>query len=821
MTGILPLRRTIPHYALLLALAARLLLQTQSAAQAAMTAGMQGQAKPSSERSATCQIDSQSPQVHLSGTVSDPLGGLVSGATVTLKCGRFRQETRSISDGTYSTSVPAGTYQVEVTAPDFELLRQSINMQAGGNREQTLNFSLEIKRATSIVTVTAPPGYVATSTTTATKTATPLIETPQSVSVITLDQMRSRSVQSLGEIIRYSAGVGVDRFGADSRFDWFSIRGFDESSFGLFRDNSRWQSGTVEGQIDPYLLQEVDVIRGPSSVLYGQNTPGGLVNLVTKRPQAEPSGEFILNFGSYARKQFQGDIGGPLDRNARWRYRLTGLYRDSNTQVKFVPDDRRFIAPALTWATQKTTLTILTDYQYDNLGWAQFLPSQGTFAANPNGKIATDFFTGEPGFDYFHRQQWSVGYLFEHRFSKVWTLRQTSRYSRIAFDGKTVFGGGLQSDLRSLTRFGFSNNLALGLYTLDSQALAQFKTKSVQHSLLFGADYSHLDTKINSGFSSAPPLDVFHPVYGQAVPALFVFTRTDEPSWQTGLYIQDHIKFAEKIIMTLSGREDWTKLTTRNLLANSVSEQSPSRFTGRAGITYVSDFGLAPYFSYSTSFLPTPGVNFFAVPFRPTTGAQYEGGVKFQPRRSASFITASLFQITQQNVQTPDPANPLNTLQTGEIRARGVELEGVASILNGLNLHVAYSNLDQVVTKTTDPTQAGKRPTLVPKQLFSISADYTISKGALLGLGGNIGVRSVGTTAGDPQNTFILPAYTLLDASLRYDYKRIGLQINATNLGDKIYVPVCQSASFCNYGYRRDILGSISYRWDSLRGIFK
>lgn len=787
----------------MLVLAACILLETPP---------VQGQTTP---RRAACQVDSQAPQVRLAGTVSDPAGGVIPGATVSLKCGSFRRETLSTDDGTYSISVPAGNYEIEVTAPNFELLKQTgVSVAAGADAAQTLDFSLEIKRSASIVTVTAPQGFIASSATTATKTDTPLIETPQSVSVITLEQMKSRNVQTLGETIRYSAGVGVDRFGTDTRFDWFSIRGFDASSYGLFRDNSRWQSGTVEGQIDPYMLQEVDVIRGPSSVLYGQNAPGGLINLVTKRPQAARSGELIFNYGSFNRKQIQGDVTGPFDADAKWRYRLTGLFRDSDSQVNYVPNDRRLIAPALTWAPDNTTLTILTDYQYDNLGWAQFLPAQGTFTANPNGKIRTDFFTGEPDYDYFHRQQWSAGYLFEHRFSDVWTVRQTSRYSKIAFDGRDVFGGGLQSDLRSLNRFGFSNNLSLDLYTVDSQAFAQFRTKSIEHSLLFGIDYSYLNTKIRSGFASAPALDVFNPVYGQTIPDLFTYVRTEEPSWQTGLYIQDNIKIAKKLVMTLSGRQDFTKLTTRNLLASSEAEQSPSKFTGRAGITYVSDIGLAPYFSYSTSFLPTTGVNFFGVPFDPTTGTQVEGGVKFQPRKSNSFITASLFQINQRNVQTPDPTNPLNTIQTGEIRARGVELESVASFSNGLYLQSAYSYLNQDVTETTDPTQAGKRPTLVPNHLFSVSADYAVSKGPLLGLGGNVGLRYVGTTAGDPQNTFILPAYTLFDASVRYNYKRVRLQVNATNLADKIYVPVCTSISFCNYGYRRSINGSIAYRWD-------
>ena len=781
--------------------------QTVSSNQAAVAGGQ-------------CQFDSQQPEAHLTGMVSDKSGAVVIGATLTLKCGNFRRDTQTTADGSYSLSAPKGSYELQVQASGYEPVDRTIDL--GKNRlQQPLSFTLDVGRAASIVTVTAPGGYVAASATTATKTDMPLIETPQSVSVITLDQMNLRDVQTLNQAIEYTAGVGVQTYGSDPRFDWFNIRGFDESTYGLYRDNLRWQSGQVEGASEPYDLQEIDVIKGPSSVLYGQNTPGGLVNLVTKRPPAENTHELIAQFGSFDRKQIQGDWGGPIDQAGRWRYRLTGLLRGSGSQVDYVPDDRRFLAPALTWVpSDRTTLTILADYQNDNDGWSQFLPAQGTLQANPNGKIPTSFFTGQPGFDYFHRQQWSTAYLFEHRIGKIWTLRQTFRYSKIAFDGNDAFGGGLQADLRTLNRFGYSDALTLGLAAVDTQGFAQFHTGSVRHSVLVGLDYSHTDALQISGFSAAPPIDVFAPNYNQTIAAPVPYLKVNEPSWQSGLYFQDHLNITPKIVATLSGRQDWTQLTTRDLLGNTTVKQSPSKFTGRTGITYLSDLGIAPYFSYSTSFLPTTGVNFFGQTFQPTTGTQYEEGVKYQPRHSNSFITASLYNIVEDNVQTPDPTNPLNTLQTGAIRSRGVELEGVASLLRGLDLHASYAYDDEKVTKTTDPTQLGKRPTLIPNQLTSLAVNYTQAGGKLSGLALGFGVRYTGTVAGDPLNTFILPSYTLFEASAQYYWKKAEFQVNATNIGDKIYVPICTSISYCNYGNRRNIIGNVQYHWASWRGLF-
>jgi len=496
------------------------------------------------------------------------------------------------------------------------------------------------------------------------------------------------------------------------------------------------------------------------------------------------------------------------------RYRVTGLYRRSGTQVEHVPDNRWFLAPALTFApSQQTTWTLLADYQRDDTGWSQFLPSQGTFVANPNGKIPVDTFTGEPGYDFFHRNQWSAGSLFEHRLSDVWTVRNTLRYSSIKYDGNDVFGGGLASDLRTLNRFGFGNSLNLGLFTMDTNASARANTGIVEHSILFGADYSKSRSTIVSGFAFAPSIDVYHPVYGATIPSLFTYYNTRQPISLLGLYVQDHMKIGPRWVATVAGRHDTTDITTEDRIGGKTMKQSPGKFTGRVGLTYVSDSGLAPYASYSTSFLPVAGVNVSGQPFVPTEGRQAEVGLKYQPKGSNSFLTGDVYQITQSNVQVPDPTNPVNTLQQGQIRSKGYELEGVGNLVSTLNFIASFSHLDQTVTRTTDPTTLGKRPPLAPDNLFGLSGEYTIAGGPLPGLGFGAGLRYVGSRAGDPQNTIEVPSYTLFDASLRYLWRDMEFQLSGTNLTNKSYVAVCTSASYCNYGFARRVIATARYRF--------
>lgn len=745
----------------------------------------------------------------LTGTVTDPSGAAVSSALVDFSCDTTAKSTVTSADGEFSLKLPAGKCNISIRSGSFAIYKQQLLVNDDTARNP-LAIRLSLDTEKSSVTVTANQGFVAHDTQTATKTSTPLIETPQSISVITLDELTQRNVQSVTEALSYTPGVHAEAYGSDGRYDWITIRGFNAGTYGMFRDGLRWQSGQIAGRTEPYGLEELDVLKGPASVLYGQGEPGGIINMVSKRPLSTPLHQLEFDGGSYTRRQVKMDISGPLDANARLLYRVTSLIRNGDTQVDFVPDYRRYVAPAFTWLPDsKTSLTLLGEYQHDKTDWGQFLPAYGTSLPNPNGRVPVSRYTGEPGYNYFRRNQYHFGWQFERHLSKTWTVRQNSRYSAINWDGRDIYGYALESDLRTMDRLAYTGFLKSHLYSTDTQAQANWHSRSISQLILAGIDYSNGVMSEPLYWTLGPSIDVFRPVYGAAMPQLPLRSNSYQPFHQTGVYLQDQLKFRQHLILTLAGREDWAYVDTQDLVSKSDAKQNPSRFTGRAGITYLTDFGLAPYFSYSTSFLPTTGTDLYGKSFKPTTGAQYEAGVKFQPRNWRGTITASFFNINQQNVQTPDG---LNTTQTGEVRSRGVELEGVTKLFSTLNIHASYLYDDMKVTRTTVANQLGKRPTLAPEQSVGLLLDYTVPRGAFRGFGGGAGARYTGITSGDSANDFMVPGYTLFDASLRYDWNAFRFSVNANNVADKQYVSVCTSTAYCNYGSGRYVVGSV--RWN-------
>ncbi|NEW87839.1 TonB-dependent siderophore receptor [Rhodopseudomonas sp. WA056] len=665
------------------------------------------------------------------------------------------------------------------------------------------------------------PGYVARASTTGTKTNTPLIETPQSVSVINRQQMDAQNVQSVTDALRYSAGVVATTPAISQRFDTFSIRGFDASSTGILRDGLRGTTAQAWPKTEPYGLERVEILRGPSSVLYGQNTPGGLVNLITKRPLDTPVNEVMLQGGSFDRLQGQFDLSGPIDKDGQFLYRLTGLARDSNTQFKAIPDDKLFIAPAFTWRPDiDTTLTILTDYSYEKFGPPRpYIPIQGTLLPNKNGQLPRNQFLDQPGLAN-DRTQYSAGYLFERHLDDTFTMRSNFRYGHVDLLTNTASGMNLAADQRTLNRALYQFRIVGDTYASDNQIQADWWMGSTQFVSLAGVDYrrSTEDYYLNSG--RAPSIDIFNPVYDQPIG---VAATPNASTWQTsdqvGIYGQQQIKFDGRWVLSLGGRQDWSNTATDNRLKSSTATQDDKAFTYRAGLVYLSDVGLAPYIGYSTSFSPLLGTDFYGQPYKPTTGRQAEIGVKYQPAGATSFVTMSVFDLYQENVQTTDPNNSLNRLQVGEVRSRGFELQGVANPIAGLNLVASYTHTDLTVTKSNNLVELGNRPTGLPADTASLWGDYTFQSGALTGFGAGFGTRYVGETFADAANTIGVPSYVLFDAALHYDLgqlhrdlKGMRLAINATNLTNKQYYVSCSTTS-CNAGFDRSVIASLRYRW--------
>lgn len=684
-------------------------------------------------------------------------------------------------------------------------------------------------------------GYVATRSTSATKSNTPLIETPQAISVVTRDQIKDQGALNAGQALNYSAGVIGEQRGVNtSGFEYITGRGFQLEKYldGMRLPNVQYLLPSYE----VFNLDRIEVLHGPASVLYGQSYPGGLVNLVSKRPTDQPFGVINLMAGNYGLGGTSIDVGGPLNNDKTLLYRVTGLFRNNDTQVDFAHEQRVSIAPSLTWKPDAdTSFTILANYQKDpDAGYYNFLPALGTVLPNPNGKISRSFNPGEPDFNKHSREQAGIGYLFEHRFDENVTVRQSLRYINLKDDLQNVFttfgGTGFQPDNRTLNRYGFYNNESLNQVTTDNQVQFDFATGPIKHKAIFGLDYQHVTyNELYNSFMPAPSIDAYAPVYGASIAMLPPNGGDDAQLDQIGLYAQDQISLGNWRFM-ISGRQDWTGSRDFDPVGKTGTTQSDKAFTWRTGLVYLFDNGLAPYLSYATSFQPQIGAGFGNVVFKPTTGEQYEAGVKYQPVGWDSFVTAAVFNLTQQNVLTSDTLHTGFSVQTGEIRSRGVELELHSNINRNLELIAAYTYLDNVVTQANDTNlqyglNVGAHPVGIPRNTASLWAKYTFKDGAADGLALGGGVRYVGSTYGTNTNVWDnipgfentpskVPAYTLVDAMISYDFgakfadlKGWSAAVNARNLFDKTYVSYCQSVVACQYGLGRTVLGTLAFRW--------
>ncbi|HEY0294514.1 MAG TPA: TonB-dependent siderophore receptor [Bordetella sp.] len=667
--------------------------------------------------------------------------------------------------------------------------------------------------------------YVPISTITATKTDTPLIETPQSVSVVTRQQMTDQNVQSVTEALRYTASVLSEVRGASAAgAPYLMSRGFYLEQF---LDGSRLPSNVNFGyaipSFDPYGLERIDVLHGPSSVLYGQASPGGVVNMVSKQPTTTPVHDMFITTGNHNRAEAGFDLGGALTSDGTLSYRLTGSADQNDTQVDGVKQKHVYIAPSITWKpTENDTLTILAKYQRDpDVGYYNFVPAYGSLFDTPNGKISSHTNLGDANFDSHSKTQASIGYTYEHRFDPTWTFRQNLRYTYVSDDFSNVFANGFApGSSTTLNRYAFFNDESARFFTLDNQVQAKFSTGDISHTALFGADYQRVLYQERVGLGLAPSLNPFDPVYASvAMPA----TTSDDfiRMKQIGLYAQDQLAW-NKWRFLIGGREDFASADDNNPVTSSYTSQSQKAFTWRTGLVYLFDNGIAPYASYSTSFNPQAGVLADGSVTKPTTAQQYEVGVKYQPPGLNSYITAAAFDLHERNVLTADLLNPGYSDQAGKVRARGVELEAHANLSRDLNLTASYAYLSSVTTESNDTGTAldgssvslqGKQTWGTPRNILAAWLDYTRHGGPLNGLGFGAGVRYLGASY-DTTNTIRVPSATFIDAAVHYEVDRHWLlSLNASNLLNRKYVASCYSAATCTYGSGVEVLASARYRW--------
>jgi iron complex outermembrane receptor protein len=650
-------------------------------------------------------------------------------------------------------------------------------------------------------------GYVAKRSVSATKTDTPIIETPQSISVITADRIRDQGSLTIQDSLRYVSGMRGEAYGFDSRGDFSLVRGVSPT---IFLDGLQQSVGSYTNtRTDPFTLERVEVIKGPSSMLYGQSSVGGLLNLVSKRPQAERRNELQLQYGSFDRKQIAFDSTGPLDDDGTLLYRVVAIGRDSQTQVDHTQDNRLVFMPSLTWRpNEQFEWTLMANVQKDDGGTTSgFLPHRGTVLSAPYGEIGSERFVSEPGFDEYDTEQKALTSQMSWRVDDTWTLRQNLRWQKSKVSYQTMYGWPpvLGADDRTVNRVWSVSKPEVTIWTADHQAESRFDTGALQHTLLMGVDYRHAVTDSRSARGVATPLDLYDPVYGTFDPS--GITLSDVPQQravQKGLYVQDQVRL-DRWLMTLGLRKDWAETRVED-----GNRQKDDAVTGRVGLTYLFDNGVAPYISYSESFTPIIGLNTITQQsYKPLEGEQWELGIKYQPVGSNTLLTAAVFDLREKNRQMPDPANPLSTIQAGEARVKGLELEGLVEVDPNWDLIATYSYLDSEVAKGP-PAQQGKRIASVPEHMASLWSQHRFSIAGISGFSAGAGVRYVGASW-DGTDSLKTPSTTLFDAMLGYAYQDWSFTLTATNLEDETYYTTCLSRGDCFTGNRRTVVATASY----------
>jgi iron complex outermembrane recepter protein len=652
-------------------------------------------------------------------------------------------------------------------------------------------------------------------TTTATKTDTPLIETPQSISVVTNEALTVRNPQRIKDALAFTAGVQIDKYAGDTRYDQIELRGFSATEFGEYRDGLRQVSANaIYYKNEPYGLESIEILKGPSSVLFGQNAPGGLFNLISKRPTRSTLAELQVDLGSFDYHQVKGDVSGSFNDEQSLYGRLTVLARDAGTFLSGKSkDDRLYVAPALTF--EPTPSLKITAY-------AQYLKNEGT--GWPFWYTDTDMHfyrvrTYDPNFDRLDQNQVLAGWSADWNIGDGFSFRQNARYGHVSVHSKITDANAADPGVTDLEREAYTTDGRMHSYSIDNQLSKKLRVGPAELNILFGYDYSvtysHEDDRYAFGEDEGiPDFDLANPVYGLTFPSsLPQLSDQREKDTQGGVYGQVQGKMAGWIV-TAGIRRDATSTRIIDLLGGADTyNRKENAVTWRTGLTKLFDNGLAPYVSYSTSFQIVPGTDFYGHPFVPSRGKQIEGGLKYQPRGIRGFVTASVYRLVQNNVLIDDPDHVTtgSSKQAGQIRSEGVELEASLQPVHGLDLGAAFTYQSLKYTDRQDPNY-GKTPSGTPKVIASVNAQYKLPDGPLGGFSLGGGVRHTGKTWNDDGDVFRNhDAATYVDANIGYDLGHFHLALNVDNMLDKRTVT-------CNLGYcyqvvGRSLLGSIRYRY--------
>ncbi|QGX92900.1 TonB-dependent siderophore receptor [Tatumella sp. TA1] len=684
----------------------------------------------------------------------------------------------------------------------------------------TTSYSIHAADNNTVV-VTATPeesatsktqGYTAKTSTGASKTDQPLITTPQSVSVITRQQITDQGAMTVNDALNYTAGAFSNFAGGATRYDTVALRGFHGGDVdNIFIDGLRMMSdGSTFNvlQVDPWFLERIDVIKGPSSALYGQTVPGGLVMETSKRPQFAEEGHFKTYYGNHSTTGVAMDYTNAI--NDQLAFRLTGIAHQSHSQYENTREEHYAISPSLLWEPDSDTSLLIKAYlQKDpSAGFHGSVPADGSLYKHNGRKLSTGFSDVDPNFDQFKRHEQIYNYDFTHTINDTWSVHSTGSYSHSNVDVDQVYQSGWLGTSDTLNRGYSSERSSLSAAATDNQLIANFNTGPVKHQVVIGAEYHQFKNNHDDAYGSGRSYDPFSGEITGVTPPPPSYTHTRNRYYQTGGYLQDSM-ILDRWHLDLSGRYD--RIVSKSEVLGSEKRRQDDHISGRAGLLYAFDNGISPYLSYSQAISPQSLTDINGDLLKPATAEQYEAGIKYQPVGSSDLYTAAVYDLTQKSVASRVPLQSYYT-PVGKMHSRGLELEAHNQLTPRLSSIVTYT-INHVRIESKDDTN-GNTPYITPSSMASAWLNYKFDYGITTG----VGVRYIGRQWADNENTLRVPSATLVDASVRMDlgawrsqWKGAYVQLNAKNLGGRDYVAACYSKSSCYWGAERSVIATVGY----------
>jgi iron complex outermembrane recepter protein len=634
-------------------------------------------------------------------------------------------------------------------------------------------------------------------------------ETPFSISTVDVQQAREMGAVNIEGALLYSSGINAGRYGFDTRGDWAGVRGLTPS---VYLDGLRYLFGSYNTpRPDIYMLERVEVLKGPSSALYGQAELGGIVNVASKLPQQTPSSEIEVQLGSHNRKQIAADTTGPLTEDGQWLYRLVMLARNSDTQVDYVNDDSLAFMPSLTWRPNPgTNITLLYAFQENKSKVSsQFLPVVGTLYDTPQGKIPTNRFAGEPDWDRYDSRRSDITLFVDQRIDDNWKAKATVRKSNSGSVTREIYTrvGSTLNASGEIARTLHAADRKTDVLASDLRLEGDVRLGPTRHRTAIGFDYQNAlweqSNNIDINTMSGPLFNVYYPVYGtvdfSTLPA--PTNGADNKIVQTGYYVTDHMDWGNWGVTGALRYDNSKNLVINGSPSNSATDEAT---TGQLGVMYRYASGVSPYASYSTSFVPNTGLSAPSSSSRlaPTTGYQKEAGIKYLSNSGDTSVAAAWFDITQKNrVQAGTGGDPNGREQVGAV-IDGIEIEG-RQRFGSFELMINYTQMEAI--NDDDKT----RLSAVPERSASAWAQYHLPFGLRFGAG----VRYLGDVTGG-RGAPIVPSVTQYDAMLGFGMNKWDMRLNVQNLTDEEYVSWCRGAGQdCGYGARRNITLTAGYKF--------